>query len=187
MLLDDGVARIRLVRMHIKDHIHRSRALKLKAPGGHDADVLPPLRGQSIRLSSPGHDRMDCTLVGAMTDVPLELQPLQNTSSPPSFEKPLLDLSDTTVSASSSINSQVPQNIVMLRIVFFEMKLQSTGSFLAAGQTAGLVSVDLQARFSEEPSERSVGQDGLPSNIIRITATDIKGDIIHHVCRATAG
>ena len=179
VLLYDGVAWIRLVGVHVKDHINRAGALKLQTPGGHDSDVLPPLRGQSVRLGSPGHDRMDCTLVDAMTDVPLELQPLQYASSSSSFEKSLLDLSDTPMSTSCGINSQIPHDIVVLRIVFFEMKLESPCSFLAAGQKAGLVRVDLQACFREEFTKRAVCQDGLPSHIIRVMARDIKGDVIH--------
>ena len=113
---------------------------------------------------------MDCTLVEAMTDVPLELQPLEYARSAPSFEKPLLDLVDTPVSSCCCIHSQIPQNIVVLRVVFFEVELESPGSVLAAGQEAGLVRVDLQACFREEVSQCAVCQNGLPCHIVRVMA-----------------
>ena len=76
MLLDDGVTRVCMLRMHIEDHINGSRPLQLETASRHHTDVLPPLRGESARLCPPRHHWVDGAFVDAVTNVAVQFQSL---------------------------------------------------------------------------------------------------------------
>ena len=122
---------------------------------------------------------MDGTFVDAVADVPLQLQPLEDAGSAPSFQKALLDLGDSAMPARCCVHPQVSQDIVVLGIMLLKVSLERPGRLFAAGNEASLVSVDLEARRVEQVPQGPISQNGFPGDIVRISATDIKGDIIN--------
>ena len=120
---------------------------------------------------------MNGAFVNAVTDVPLQLQLLENARSASTFEKSLLDLSDPSMPTSCGVNPQVSQDVVVLGIMLLKVGLKRPGRFLAAGNEAGLVRVDLEARRHEQFPQGPIGQL-LSGHVVRISATNVKGYII---------
>ena len=168
MLFDDGISWIRVLLVHVIHNVNGARTLKLEAPGCSDPDVLPSLWSQTVGLSPPRHHRMDGALVKPETDVPLQLEAEENASPPSPFEESLLDLCNPSVASSSGIHSQIPEDIVVLRVLISHQNLKGLGCLFAAGDEPSLIRVDFQSSLSEVLPQGAVRQDCLSCDIVRI-------------------
>ena len=90
-----------------------------------------------------------------------------------------LDLGDASTPGVGGIDAEVTEDVVMLGIIFSEEGIQSLGGFLAAGDEAGLFSVEFETLRSQLILQGSEGQDRLSCCVVRILPFDVEGDIVH--------
>ena len=79
----------------------------------------------------------------------VELESVHDARSGSPFGEPLANLWHPSSFGSRSIDAQVPEDIIMLRVPRLKQSLQGGGCLFGARDEAGFVSVELETRFSE--------------------------------------
>ena len=122
---------------------------------------------------------MDSSSVEPVLGCHAQLESVHDPNSPSTLEEALLDLGDASSPGVGSIDAQVTEDVVMLGVILSEEGIQSLGGFLAAGDEAGLFSIEFETLLSQLSLQSSEGQDRLPCSVVRIRAFDVEGDIVH--------